>query len=333
MARIPGLVSGVVLDPGLPPRLQWMNNNGYCGELSTVVAGLRFGQYFSQFDVRALASGNQRVEYLLGVNDVATAGKLKLKHIAYPNTCLPDATATSRRCSNLFLAWIKAMTRRGYAVSFAVYTNSYLFDGLSNPNAGSSEYDHIVSVNRIVSNHSDDLYYDSDIISFSDHGIWTDDPSNLTSYIYTYTFQQFQGNRKQANARTGPVYTLPSAMPNYGIAHIGPVDDNNVLLNIRLQPNTYSELPEIRDRSSARPTASRITLSITVSGLLPGVKYNIYKYSNPSVVPTRSFNANASKAAWMTTVVGGASPTMVLTDSILSSDMAIYRAVRADAPS
>lgn len=40
----------------LPPRLQWEHNGGYCGEVSMIVAGLYYGQYLSQYDVRAIAS-------------------------------------------------------------------------------------------------------------------------------------------------------------------------------------------------------------------------------------------------------------------------------------
>jgi hypothetical protein len=29
--------------------------SGYCGEVSAVAAGLRYGQYFSQFDIREIA--------------------------------------------------------------------------------------------------------------------------------------------------------------------------------------------------------------------------------------------------------------------------------------
>jgi len=31
-------------DAGVAPRLQWLQNDGYCGEVSVVMAGLRFGQ-------------------------------------------------------------------------------------------------------------------------------------------------------------------------------------------------------------------------------------------------------------------------------------------------
>ena len=37
-------------------RLQWETNNGYCGETSAIVAGLMYGQYFSQYDMRAIGA-------------------------------------------------------------------------------------------------------------------------------------------------------------------------------------------------------------------------------------------------------------------------------------
>jgi len=32
----------------MPPRFQWTHNDGYCGEVSTIMAGLKYGQYYSQ---------------------------------------------------------------------------------------------------------------------------------------------------------------------------------------------------------------------------------------------------------------------------------------------
>ncbi|MBK8816213.1 MAG: hypothetical protein IPN42_12290 [Methylococcaceae bacterium] len=75
------------------PRLQWNHNGGYCGEVSMISAGLYFGQYLSQFDVRSIASGGApqnaydraEKEYtsqlLLGTkNAVAAADKLCLDY-------------------------------------------------------------------------------------------------------------------------------------------------------------------------------------------------------------------------------------------------------------
>ncbi len=65
----------ITYNQSMPPRLQWMQNGGYCGEVSTVASGLRYaskwsalcavvtacrwGQYLSQYDVRDVATGSQ----------------------------------------------------------------------------------------------------------------------------------------------------------------------------------------------------------------------------------------------------------------------------------
>ncbi|MFZ8911013.1 MAG: hypothetical protein ACO20A_10210, partial [Candidatus Nanopelagicales bacterium] len=40
----------------MAPRLQWNANGGYCGEVSFISAGMRYGQYTSQWTARSLAS-------------------------------------------------------------------------------------------------------------------------------------------------------------------------------------------------------------------------------------------------------------------------------------
>ena len=45
-----------VYENDIPPRLQWNSNDVYCGEVSMISAGLYYGQYLSQYDVRAIAS-------------------------------------------------------------------------------------------------------------------------------------------------------------------------------------------------------------------------------------------------------------------------------------
>lgn len=61
----------------------------------------------------------------------------------------PSSGATSQE----YLAWIKQMTRKGYAVTICVYMNYYLFYNISKSNAGDNEYDHIVSVYEIQSDY------------------------------------------------------------------------------------------------------------------------------------------------------------------------------------
>jgi hypothetical protein len=66
-----------------PPRFQWTENMGYCGEVSLVTAGLAFGQYLSQYDSRIASCPTlpqNKCEMLLGVNDESAASKM---HFGY----------------------------------------------------------------------------------------------------------------------------------------------------------------------------------------------------------------------------------------------------------
>src|SRR5687768_3243717 len=75
---------------GITPRLQWNENDGYCGETSFISAGMHFGQYCSQFTARGIASpgvpqSDPASQLLLGVNDVSAARKMRLQASAFYN--------------------------------------------------------------------------------------------------------------------------------------------------------------------------------------------------------------------------------------------------------
>jgi hypothetical protein len=101
---------------------------------------------------------------------------------------------------------------------------------------------------------------------------------------------------------------------------------------VRLATSQNFESPAIRNGSTSRPTASQITLTITLSGLTPGIAYNLYRYNTVSRIPTASFNANAAKAAqkWVIQISSGS--TYVQTLTIQSNETAAFRAVPASAP-
>jgi hypothetical protein len=153
-------------------RLQWNNNSGYCGEVSTITAGLFYGQYLSQFDTREIAAKNytptfdenpQTAQLLLGESDVYTADKLKLKSAKWD---------TSINDTKLFLQWVKQQTILGFPVTIGVLDNQNFFAGNKKGGGlGNPEYDHIVSVVSVSSNHNDNKYHDDDLITFADHGL------------------------------------------------------------------------------------------------------------------------------------------------------------------
>jgi hypothetical protein len=85
-------------------------------------------------------------------------------------------------------------------------------------------------------------------------------------------------------------------------------------------------------------------LQVTVSGLTPGVAYNLYEYVIPSIsitkigseaalpVPVKDFNAQASLAANVTTFTATGSTYIQTIDAIPSSEIVAFRAVPVSAP-
>ena len=97
---------------------------------------------------------------------------------------------------------------------------------------------------------------------------------------------------------------------------------------MQLALSTVSEQPEMVDGSSARPAPKPVTLGITVSGLVPGEAYTLYKYTSFGAVPASGFQAHAANAASATPVTITAGSTFATTETIMSNEIAVYRAVK-----
>ncbi len=313
----------------VPLRRQFDANFGYCGETSLITAGMMFGQYLSQYDLRALASPGQpqsaqSSQLLVGVNDQAAATRVHLRSKKYGGpTSNPRA----------FLTWIKEEVTSKHPVVIGVFTNSYRFDDVADPNAGEIEYDHIVTVTGVSSSHpltQPATYYADDTITFTDHGIWTGTASSASQYVFTYPFATFAKTRQQANAKTGSVYSLPSGVANFGLAITGVADDRREALPLLVSTSVNSE-GQMRDGSNVRPPASKLTVTATISGLKANTKYKLYRYNSAALVPNAAFNANAARAASVRTFLATGS-TYVVTEAIRSSDQVFYRAVPTSSP-
>jgi hypothetical protein len=311
----------------IPPRLEWNANNGYCGEVSLISAGLYYGQYISQYTARAVATNNKpqnKGQLLLGVNDYSAATKMHLRAVEW-NTAV-------ERSTNQFLAWVKKNVIKGYPVAIGVYTNEYLFYHKTNPKAGDPDYDHIVPVTGIGSHHplTDTRYYRDDVIYFSDNGLWGN-PNNPT-YKFHYAFGPFQKSRAQANNPKGSIYSLSNDGRNYGIAILGVIDVQGDTLPVRVATNVNYEKPAIKNGSTIRPKPMPLVLTVTVSNLKPGIDYILYRYNKLEAVPKSKFNAQAANACqkWHIKISSGS--TYSIKQSIESDDIAVYRAVKASAP-
>lgn len=324
-------------DSLLPPRLQWLHNDGYCGEVSTIMALLKYGNYLSQYDFRAISSKysvlgdsnkpQQTQFYLVGSNDEQSSLAVKLKYIEYDH---------SNRDPKVYLAWCKKMTRLGYAVTITVYMNYYLFYGINDNTAGEWDYDHIVSISKIESNYDDDEYHDDDIITLEDHGLWAPRKTGPL-YLFSYTFKDFPGTREEANTQTdsNKIYTLPSSLASgqYGICHTGVIDDNSELLPITITSNVNYEAPEIDNHSEIRPASMPIVLTIKISSLLRNQNYILYKYDDENMIPTSNFNDHKDNAISFIEFTLNDNDdynhdSYIITDNIQSNQKAFYRAVK-----
>jgi len=62
----------------IPPRAQWQNNNGYCGECSIQQCALYFGVYVSQFRAREIIDPTQEQDVLIPRNSGRVFDALRL---------------------------------------------------------------------------------------------------------------------------------------------------------------------------------------------------------------------------------------------------------------
>jgi hypothetical protein len=309
------------------PRYQWENNYGYCGEVSFISAGLYYGQYVSQYDARAAATNAPQYDYrsqlLLGGTDMRAARNM---HVA--------ATEWDRKTEKnpqQFLAWVKQNVVLGNPVSIGIYTNDYRFYGNHNPLAGSSVYDHIVPVIGIETRHPNAAYDPDDVIVFSDNGLLGSGPKHAP-YIFKYRVGDFIRTRRQANGPKVPWYSLPDRKQNFGAVITGVKDDDREALPVRVATSANDETPQIAKHSNTRPRPDRLILTVTVSGLESGENYVLYRYNTLKSVPDSAFNAHASKASEHWNFQGTASGTYVITERIMTDDVAAYRAVAGNAP-
>ncbi len=315
----------------LPPRLQWNANFGYCGETSFISAGLLYGQYCSQFTARSLASpgvpqSRSSSQLLLGVNDLSVAAAMRLK---------AEAWDTSReKSSNDFLVWIKGKVTNGFPVIIGTFTNEYLFYKNRNPSAGDSDYDHIVPVIRIRSTQplipNTRTFLPTDVLSFSDNGLWS--PTKVPPYIFTYPFNQFLKNRKQANNPKGPVYSLNNNTQNYGIAITGVADIDRDTIPVRLATSVNAEIPAMKNGSNVPPAATSVKLTATVTIPDSTVPYTVYRYDDFAEVPDSNFNTHAGNAVQSWNIPANSGKTFSVMLTILSNEIAVFRAVPVSAP-
>ena len=316
----------------MSPRFQWNANSGYCGETAFVSAGMRFGQYTSQWTARSLASPGvdqwkPSSQLLLGVNDLRAAKAMSLTAERYDNS--------RQRSAPQFLGWVKSRFLAGDPVIIGVLNNTRIL-GEWPQDKGDAEYDHIVPVFGIGSGWplSDPRYRATDSITISDNGLHNVGPN--IPYLYTYAFASFPRSRDEANAIGGPVYALRDRPKNYGTVITGVADPQGVTIPVRLTSNLNGE--GVQNGTGPQqvmrkpPLGTGMTLTAWVSIPDQSRAYVVYLSDDFAQVPMRDFNASAAQAIDSWTIPAGSGPTWSVTIDALTSDTRVFRAVPVSAP-
>lgn len=324
----------------LKPFYQWENNDGYCGEVSMMQAGLNNGQWMSQFNARlicgtglsqsgpdgACAAHKNQVNFnaQLLIEDPGTG-------VSGPNTyanaalCLSNSqlSATtynySAQSSGIagyeeYMSWVKQQVIDGHQVTIAV-----LLNGGSDP-----QYDHEVSVIKIGTNHSptDSTYYSDDVVYFDDHGVYTlsgnkftsnppippgagSDSKGCTPYVFGYTFGSLANTRAGANGKHAQGYSI--IIPGDGAIQVYTGGSGYDTVPI-LGPHNYAFSVAGPEDPSGVTLPVALTIvgpTVTKGSTNPLDPISGYDYENP-MIGTSVWGlscTNKPPSAWMTNFV------------------------------
>ena len=244
---IPGSTSYIYPSQTVTPFYQWENNNGYCGEVSLLQAGLNNGQWMSQFNARLICGAGQsqsgidgwcashknvpdyNAQLLMedpgtsvtGTNPYANAAMCmsnsKLSGATYPYSTGFHTANVGLAGYKDYMSWVKKELIAGHQVTVGV-----LWKYGNDP-----QYDHEVTVIKIGTNHSptDPTYYPDDVLYIDDHGLYDLSGKKLsnyntaipygavntnqcTPYIFAYTFGSLAQSRNTASTGTAQAYSI-----------------------------------------------------------------------------------------------------------------------------
>ena len=288
LGYVPPATKATIASPRPPqPYYQWESNNGYCGEVSLLQAGMSNGIWASQYNVRLLcglqsqgddgfpagtplsqsgpegycaanvdamgvATADYASQLLLDVGDPA-AGKNSVLTCANnaglsATTFTASAALDGEAAFEEYVSWIKSEVIAGHAVTA----------GVIEAGGTSTDYDHIVSLASIGTNHAvnDASFYADDVLYFEDHGAYTfegsaeganpaippgaaADVEGCTPYLYGVRVGDLAQSRESFDAlTTGQPYAFvipdrnagggSGPILNYGLSVSGPLDDDGV---------------------------------------------------------------------------------------------------------
>ena len=271
----------------IKPRIQWPNNNGYCGENSIQACGLYYGNYISEGLCRTVAGG----ELLLYVNDTTALEAFSFTYKEWnPNAATPQYMT--------YLNWVKQYLYNKQPVIIAVYVS-----GMTDP-----DYDHIIPAVGFKATNVN-TYTATDSLTYN---------SNFDTVPFTRVFSTLYATRAMAGNSAPFPYYIPKNV-DYGVAVTGNKDPNHLTKPVHIDLDSNDE-PNVS--LGANPCVLKATL--TADSLTPGQSYALLRYNNYQTVPSLSFSpAGASSVVYFTAT----STTKILADTFMSNTAVFYRCV------
>ena len=285
----PSTDASVQLD--IPPRLQWDNNNGYCGECSIQQIALYYGAYISQYRARAIIDPTQQQDVWVPENSGPIFDALRLTYQAWDSS-----SATPQY--QAYLVWAKGHLQQGHPVIIDVYVQ-----GESDP-----DYDHIIPATGFTSVDAT-TYHTNDTLIFND---------NYAATHYTRTFGSLYDTRAMSGNGAAYEYCIPRDT-DYGCAVTGIKDDSGTALPVSLKVDRWDE-PNIPQGASP----VQLNATIQMRSLTAGSQYALLRYDDYRNVPTSNYLSSAFSAAM---VFVATNSVQMLSDRFLSNTTVIYRCV------
>ena len=302
--RISGLAAGLVwavaglsthasVDLDIPPRAQWGNNSGYCGECSIQQIALYYGSYISQYRARQIIDPTQIQDALVPANSGPIFDAMRLNYVAW------NSNLNAPQYQN-YLVWAKSHLAQRHPVIMDVYAQW----------GSDPDYDHIVPVTGFASADTN-AFHAADTLVFHD---------NYSATPFTRTFGSLYDTRALNGNGATYEYCLPRDI-DYGCAVTGINDQSGAALPVSLKVDRWDE-PNI----SLGEAPVKMNATIQVSSLAAGSAYVLLRYDDYHNVPTSNYLTSAYTTA--TTFVA-TNNTQTLSDHFMSDGTVIYRCVPA----
>ncbi len=293
-AALPASVEASIALP-IRNRLQWLENAGYCGEVSLQECALYYGTYVSQAYIRGLYDPSQQNDLVQLEEWAVVLPALGLKADVFPNETTPAPQYKA------YAEWMK----RHLEARHPVIVTCYLFEGRES----ADPVDHIMTASGWTGT-SMNGYNDDDTFIINDH---YRSPA-------AFALQARWLFDTRAMAENGTVYGISLQKEvNYGLAITGTTNRSAEARPVRVEldridePNLIAPTPE---------TPVDLAATVTVSGLTIGKSYVIYRYNDPARVPTKNYAAAPRDGA---TRFKASKTTQSFPASIRSDGVAVFR--------